>query len=260
MMSQVVDVLLIAAVQMEFDAAKAAFTAPAPDSPGVANWSDVLEPATAPYLLGTYNGPSRRSFTVALARPTRMGSSRTTQVATILSNLLQPRCIVMCGVCAGNPSDLALGDVVLSELAYAYDEGKLEAAGFVGDHRQSPVSSAWLRAAQDLSSDGLPSHGLATSQDAEFWLLERLHNGADPRKHPARTRYFPEGAWQSTVRDLEARKLIERVGPTLRLTEGGIERINESLVYNVDPPKKLPFALKVGPFASGNVVVKDGMT
>jgi hypothetical protein len=28
----------------------------------------------------------------------------------------------MCGVCAGNPADIALGDVIVAEMAYTYDE------------------------------------------------------------------------------------------------------------------------------------------
>jgi len=56
----------------------------------------------------------------------------------------------MCGVCAGNPAELALGDVVVAETAYQYDEGKLTAGGFLGDVRQVPLADTWIRAAQDL--------------------------------------------------------------------------------------------------------------
>lgn len=166
----------------------------------------------------------------------------------------------MCGVCAGNPADVALGDVVVAEMTYAYDEGKRTQEGFEGDHRQHSISESWQRAAQELTATGLPSYGVANQEDAEFWLLERLHNGDDPRKHPARLRYFPEGSWKSTVQKLEASSLVKRQGASLVLTKAGHDAVDQSLVYNLDPPAKLPFAIHVGPMASGNVVVKDGVT
>lgn len=189
-----------------------------------------------------------------------MGAARTSQLASVLAERLQPKCLVMCGVCAGNPNDLALGDVVVSELAYQYDEGKLEADGFVGDHRQSPISPDWLRAAYKLTPEGLPSFGRPASSDARFWVLERLHSGVDPRKHPARNRYFEAGEWREALEMLELQGLISLERGALRLTEKGTAEVQRSLLLDVDPPSTLPIDIKVGPIASGKVVVKDGLT
>jgi nucleoside phosphorylase len=80
-----------------------------------------------------------------------MGSNTTAAFAAALVERLKPACLAMCGVCAGNRSRVALGDVIVAETAYAYDEGRrLPDGTFEGDHRQIPMSSAWQVAAQRL--------------------------------------------------------------------------------------------------------------
>ncbi len=183
--SERVDVLLITAIQIEFEAAKDAFTADSANCDGVREWI-LREDADTSHFAGTFFSNDRQLFTIMLAKPTRMGSNRTGTLATMLAERLRPKCLVMCGVCAGNPADLALGDVVVSELTYQYDEGKIDQEGFTGDHRQSPVSFDWLRAAEALTAEAMPSYGHPTDADARFWIIERLYGGSDPRNHPAR--------------------------------------------------------------------------
>lgn len=166
----------------------------------------------------------------------------------------------MCGVCAGNPAEMALGDVIVAEIVYTYDEGKQKRNSFEGDHRQSQISDTWLRAAQDLTPTGLPSFGEPSEGEARTWLLQRLYAGDDPRHHPARQRYFPSSTWEKRTRDLQDSGLVLRDGPRLSLTDRGRSVVEENLFYDVDGPTRLPFEIRVGPIASGNVVVKDGLT
>jgi nucleoside phosphorylase len=259
-MNESVEVVLIAAIKEEFEAAKEAFSAQTDEADGVREWTSLEGFAGAQCLSGTFFLGGHSVFGIALARPTRMGANRTGPVATMLAQTLQPRCLVMCGVCAGNPGDLALGDVVVSELAYQYDEGKIEAGGFVGDHRQSPVARDWLLASQALDPKSVPSYGDPSEQEARFWILECLYTGKDPRNHTARERYFKANGWRTTIEALEAEGLVEFAGPCLSLTASGAAAVERSIVVNVDPPAKLPLAIMVGPIASGNVVVKDGLT
>ncbi|MDX1047101.1 hypothetical protein GOL40_28055 [Sinorhizobium medicae] len=253
-----IDVLVVTALKSEYDAARQVFTKTDKRTSGVGQWKKVR--GDRPYIFGRYELTDQTSFVLALARSTRMGANATGSLAATLLDRLRPACLAMSGVCAGNPDEVALGDVVIGELAYAYDEGKRDADGFLGDHRQSPISEEWLRQAQDLEVGGLASFGPPTDEDAKYWLLERLYKGADPTKHPARTRYFREGEWKTTVQQLENDGLIDRTGKEFRLLAAGQEFIEASLVYDIDPPAHLPFAIKVGPIASGNVVVKDGVT
>ncbi len=252
-----IDVLIITALQEEHDASRAAGLAAGRAGVGIAAWEDRGAGTPTPYLLGGYTAGG---LTVALARPTRMGGTATSPTASRLATELKPRCLAMCGVCAGNPGDVALGDVIVAEMTYAYDEGKRKEGGVEGDHRQYPMADAWVRAAQEFDVVGLPSYGKASAAEARSWILERLYAGDDPVKHPARPRYFPGKTWESRVRDLEKNGLVRREGLRLILTDKGHARVEETLFFATAAPKQLPFRVKVGPIASGNVVVKDGVT
>jgi nucleoside phosphorylase len=255
---QAIDVLIITALQEEHDAARDVATA-TPDF-GVAKWEKKDRSTSTPYLVGKYAADNGLSITIALARPARMGSIAIAPLAASLVERLKPQCLAMCGVCAGNPDDMALGDVIIAEMVYQYDEGKRKENAFEADHRQLPMSETWVRAAQDLVPDGLSSFGEASDQEAKRWLLERLLAGDKPKKHPAYARYFPRNTWARRVRALEKNGLVVRNGLELVLTDQGRSSIEETLFYKDDAPTKLPFHIKVGPIASGNVVVKDGLT
>ena len=259
-MNDTSDVLLITAIKEEYDAAKRVFGADDLDGDGVRNWTQFEAAANLPYERGIFYHEEQALFSISIARPSRMGGIETGQFAGRLADRLQPKCLVMCGVCAGNPKDLALGDIIISELAYQYDEGKRDAGKFVGDHRQSLVNEGWHRAADALQPEALRSFGPPSLRDARYWLLERLHAGGNPREHPARQRYFAKGEWASIIDKLIAEKIIEIEGTSLKLTAAGVAEVEQSLIRDVDPPERLPFAIKVGPIASGNVVVKDGIT
>lgn len=259
-MTDTTNVLLITAIQEEYDAAKKAFSAGDFDDDGVREWTEREAVANLRYEWGIFYYNRAPLFSISMAQAARMGGIETGLLAGRLADRLGPDCVVMCGVCAGNPKDLALGDVVVSELAYQYDEGKREVAGFLGDHRQSVISAGWQRAAETLKPEDIPSFGKPSLRDSRYWLLERLHAGDKPVEHPARSRYISKGEWRPMIDTLVAEKIIEIEGTSLRLTPAGVAEVEHSLVRDIDPPEQLPFAIKVGPMASGNVVVKDGIT
>ncbi len=259
-MNETTDVLLIAAIKEEYDAAKRVLNASDLDGDGVREWREHEATANLPYERGVFYHRGVALFSVAIARPVRMGGIETGPFAGRLADRLRPRALVMCGVCAGNPKDVALGDIVVSELAYQYDEGKRDAGGFVPDHRQSRVSDSWRRAAESLQPEACPSFGRPSLRDARYWLLERLHADDNPQTHPARPRYFGVGEWGTMIDTLVSEGIIELDGNSLKLTTAGTAEVQHSLLRDVDPPEHLPFAIKVGPIASGNVVVKDGVT
>ena len=136
----VVDVLIITALPMEFDAAKTAGAAVVPGGVGVARWEPRSRDEMVPYLLGEFVGPGNVSLSVALARSAHMGGRVVSPVTSKLVDELRPRCLAMSGVCAGNPARAALGDVVVPTLVYAFDGGKQAPTGFKGSHRQIPAA------------------------------------------------------------------------------------------------------------------------
>lgn len=244
-----VDVLIVAAIPLEHEAAKA----------GIEDWTLCDEDDPHPYLRGEYRCSDGRRLSVALARPARMSGRPTGVAATALVDRLRPGCLAMPGVCAGNPGQVALGDVVVAEMTYEYDEGKQTTDGFVGDHRQYQLDQKWIRAAQELNPpSGLPSYGPATEEEAALWLLERLLLDQDPLRHPAFDRYFPPGTWPQRPEAIEARRHIVRPGVEWVLTEEGRTFIERARYDDVHGPAKLPFAVAVAPMASGSYVAKDG--
>jgi nucleoside phosphorylase len=255
-----VDVLIVTALKEEYEAARDAGLRGYADNSGIKAWGDRDPKTPMPYIIGNYVAAGGAYMSVALARPTRMGSTATSSLASSLVERLKPRCLAMCGVCAGNPADVALGDVIVAELAYAYDEGKRTEKGFQGDHRQIPLSEIWVRSAQDLSPTDLPSYGEASENEARIWLLARMYAKEDPRAHPARARYFPRNTWKEYILSLEKDGFLVRRGTKLSLTEKGRSFVHWALYDDVHGPEKLPFNVVVGPIASGNVVVKDGRT
>lgn len=255
-----VDVLLITAIAEEFAEARAVFGADYGPPDGVTEWLPRKSHLNEDYLLGSFLVAGNERFSIALAKPNRMGSLSTSPVATNLANYLRPKCLVMCGVCAGNPGDLELGDLVVSELAYQYDEGKRENSEFFSDIRQARISREWLSAAQSLDPRDLPSFGYPSDEERKLWLMHKLYLDLDPRTLPARKRYFAQGEWSSTLVVLEKAGMLVIDGISMKLSEMGRRTVERSLVMDVDPPSKLPIDIKTGPIASGNVVVKDGVT
>jgi energy-coupling factor transporter ATP-binding protein EcfA2 len=100
---------------------------------------------------------------------------------------------------------------------------------------------------------------LPSPDDQLHWILDTLYAGDNPVTHPARESYLPGGTWEEQINQLERNKLIRRKGLTLVLTKKGHDAAEKHRFYAV-PPTVLPFRVLVGPIASGNVVVKDGIT
>jgi nucleoside phosphorylase len=243
-----VDVLIIAALKMEHDAAKVHLKEWIPP-----NYRD-----KNPYGRGVFQRTDGSRLAVALAHAPRMSGRHVGPVATALSAGLRPSCLAMSGVCAGNPSEVALGDVVVAETTYEYDEGKQTADDFLADHRQYQLDSRWIRAAQDLDPSRLDSFGPAGEDETAIWLLERLYLGQEPTKHPAFHRYFPARTWEPPTETIAYDGLIARDHPGWALTVAGREYIERVRYNDVDGPEKLPLAVVVAPMASGSYVAKDG--
>ncbi|MCA9718125.1 MAG: hypothetical protein KC468_25870, partial [Myxococcales bacterium] len=91
-------------------------------------WSSVTAPERYPYEVFAADFESLRSpgatLRVITTRPGRMGGDHTAQAAGQLLAAYNPRCIAMCGVCAGRPDWTALGDVIIGERVWRYDAGE----------------------------------------------------------------------------------------------------------------------------------------
>ncbi|WP_051808508.1 hypothetical protein [Actinoplanes subtropicus] len=234
-----VDSLIIAAVPEEFTAAREAAERLAGTT-----WARRDGATAEPYLLGRFG-----DLTVALARPPGMGSREGGQFVATLAGRVRPRSLAMCGVCAGHPDETALGDVIVAELAYQYDEGKQTSTSFRPDHRQYLLSAAWKRAAQDFDPAGLPSHRAATPDDGDTWLLSRIRQGRGYLDHPANER-FPDTPSERLDRLIAAGLVTDG-----RLTPAGVAELER----RARRPAQLPYVVRVGPMASVNQVRQDDL-
>lgn len=254
-----VDVLVVTALQEEFDAAREVASRGTAGDPGVAHW-DEHDEEPPPYHLGEYRLAGGGSLLVALARPVEKGGTAASAIAGPLAERLRPRCLAMSGVCAGNPAEVVLGDVIFASFAYRYQEGKQDTAGFRPDHRQIRAGESWIRAAQDLSLGGLSTYGTAIRDEIRRWVLERLLAGEDPRAHRGRSRYIADEDWAATLAGLESDRLITVRVDRPELTDAGRDDILRERYRDVSPPRTLPYRVITGPMASGDLVVRDGVT
>ncbi len=71
-----VDVLIITALPMEFEAARSAGLAPIAGGVGVARWEERGVGTREPHLVGEYVGPDGNSLSVVLALSPRMGAGQ----------------------------------------------------------------------------------------------------------------------------------------------------------------------------------------
>lgn len=128
MQTDSVDVLLLCAVQVEWDSLKSLLTSPVSDT--------VL---TDPALRGRieYSG---RTMTAALVE-VGMGSMPSGQATLQAVERYRPRLVVFVGI-AGGIKDVRIGDVVIADKVYYYESGKLVDGTFQGrsDTRLVPAN------------------------------------------------------------------------------------------------------------------------
>ncbi|WP_405996674.1 AAA family ATPase [Streptomyces sp. NBC_00829] len=252
-----VDVLIITALPLEFEAAHYAGLASTAGEVGISWWEEIAPDTNAPYELGNYVCPDGVSLTVALAQSDRMGGLATGPLASELAAQLKPRCLAMSGVCAGEPRKTAPGDVVVANMAYAWDEGKQTVQEFLGDHHHQPQQIKLIRAARRLDAGQLPSFADATDEGAKLWFLELLLIGQNPRKHAARERYFPPGTWKPRLAAFQRENLITLEDTGYTLTDHGRSYIRRTIEEDAEGPDRLPLGIVVGPMASGRAVIED---
>lgn len=249
-LSNSVDVLVIATLPEELDALLAVTS-------GVreawAKWND------GPYhaaVLDGHGGPLR----VVSTRLTKMTATEAADAAATLSERMQPRCLAMCGVCAGHPEDTDLGDVVIGDRLIQHDEGKHTAEGFRGDLWPASLVRAWLQAAQDQAGPAIGLHGYSEPEndDWKWWFLERLLTNGDPLRSTALRRYIPDSTREERLKSLEAQRLMTIKGERCSLTPKGRKAVERRRVLAGTHATALPFHVHVGPICSGNAVEADG--
>jgi hypothetical protein len=116
-----VDVLILTALQDELEAVLAL------GETGRAAWHERKDEKGFRLYRAAFPNARGGALTIAAAWIGKMGERAAARRAQQLVEELDPACLAMCGICAGDRKKVALGDVIVADLLYSYDHGKVEA-------------------------------------------------------------------------------------------------------------------------------------
>ncbi|MCU0650342.1 MAG: hypothetical protein MUF00_20320, partial [Gemmatimonadaceae bacterium] len=118
--SRRVDVVIVTAIPLEYEAVLKVDAGAVPGSV----WREAKQPNGVAMAYRAFEVPDGRPLEVAVAVAPDMATAAALATLIPLIEKLQPRCIAMCGVCAGRPGKVQLGDVIAAERLYHHDTGK----------------------------------------------------------------------------------------------------------------------------------------
>jgi tetratricopeptide (TPR) repeat protein len=113
-----INVLILTALQDELEAVLAL------GDGGRAEWVAQRDLGGFPYFRRSFSSDRGGSFTVAAAWIGEMGERTAAIRGQQLLHELDPSCLAMCGICAGYRKKVSLGDVIVADQLWRYDEGK----------------------------------------------------------------------------------------------------------------------------------------
>ncbi|WP_437562745.1 tetratricopeptide repeat protein [Sorangium sp. So ce542] len=256
------DVLVVTAIQEEYDEVLRVDTGADPSS----TWQAEPGPIGLDIAFRTFVTADRRPLRIAVTRALEMGGIAATNAAAPLVTIYRPRCIAMCGVCAGRRGSVNLGDVIIADRLWTYNTGSTvvekdeqgrEVSRFRADPSAYNLNARWKHRAESFRPEGLElwaKERPRSHEDQADWLLSCLCAGRDPVALPDRRSRCED--FGEIVVQLRERGWLEPTG--LRLTEAGRAHIGDRLLLHPDGlPEPEDFAILVGPIGTGTTVVRD---
>ena len=259
-----VDVLIVTALQGELEAVLRL------GQGGSEGWRELRDLGGFRYYRRTFPSVRGGPLTVAAAWIGQMGERTAALRGQQLLGELDPACLAMCGICAGDRRKVALGDVIVADQLYSYDPGKLIAATgqeaeLFHDLRSFDLQATWKMDAAFLAREidlSALSHQRPPSKDAQRrWLLHTLYaheteGGPTPMAHPDRAMACP--AWTEQLRHALKEGLVIASAGRLSLTDQGRETVlDERLLYPDGLPEDPPLRVHVGAIATVSMVRQD---
>ncbi|MDY7230181.1 tetratricopeptide repeat protein [Hyalangium rubrum] len=258
-----VDVVILTAITLEYQAALQVEAGALPGS----SWEKQSGPNGLPVAFRSFSGKGGRPLRVAVAQAGDMGAVAATNALLPLVAAYQPRCVAMCGVCAGRPGKTNLGDVVAAERLFFHDTGKR-----LPDQVQQDLRTYNLRDDWKVKLEEFGSTAPFRNEDwwkqrpipyvwQENWVLLKLAEGVEnPSALPESEVYCPQ--WEKVIDSLWRDEFVHH--GTLKLTEAGLQRIGplrikyRNRIPDLSPTGQvLPFKIHVAPMGSGNQVIED---
>lgn len=260
------DVLILCALPEELAAVTAL---PAADG----GWQAKHDASGYPYHTGDFADLDGRRIRIAAARAADMGGTDAAAVAAALNQELKPRCLAMCGICAGRRGKVFLGDIIVADRLFRYDSGKLmKLRGGRGRQEKvlEDIQTYNLTKDWKVEADAFGTHwsGAANAQQRrplslvyqERWLLDQLakhtcDGGPPPQDSPERKAQCPR--WREALERARKHGFISQEG--LQLYDKGITHLEELRLQYLDgfPPPDPPFTARVGALGTGERVIVD---
>ncbi len=261
--TQNVDILIITALRSEYEQVLAVNAG----AVGGSAWRvgrGPLDHEVAFQTFTTHDGS--KHLEVAAAWATGMGTTSAAALAERLIAEYKPRCLAMCGVCAGRRGDVGVGDVIVADRVWSYESGKStveqdeqgrRSERMQHDTETYSLRSDWKKAAEAFvvpeSLRVILEERPRPIEAQADWVLERIKNREKPPEHPDWAKMAPD--YDTLLPLLWKKGLLKK----LQLTKIGRERIEERMLrYPKGLPTALPpFKVHVGPIGTGSKVVKD---
>ncbi|WP_437971615.1 pentapeptide repeat-containing protein [Sorangium sp. So ce260] len=263
-----VDALVVTALQDELEAVLAL------GEGGRNGWREARDAAGFPYYVRELPNDRGHPLRVAAAWSGRMGESAAAARAQGLIEELDPGCLAMCGICAGKRGEVSLGDVIVADRVYSYDEGKRVGASaasggggeFFHDIETYNLERTWnmdaaLFAREFERQAALAAERPPSKASQAWWLRHALYASQvegepPPVARPDRARRCP--GWADRIGELEAAGALRIGDGGLELTDAGLSQVRrDRLIYPDGPPEARPFRVHIGPIATGKAVQED---
>lgn len=254
------DVIVITAVKDEFDAVLSVSAGQADSQP----WRPSRGGGDIVLFEKDFAAADGGLLRFGLVQAYDMGESATVHIAMkVLPR--GTRCLAMCGVCAGRRGKVALGDVIFADRVWTYDTGKIirevdesgsEHDRIDGDVKTWNLWGPWRQAAERYSPEvtAWQQNRPLPIEFQGWWVLSQLAKGVDPSGHVDRRDRCPN--WFDVIQYLRGRGLVSAAGLTLT-ANGQAAVTDDAVLYPDGHPEPPPFAIHVGPIASGNAVRED---
>lgn len=250
-----VDILILTALQDELEAVL-----------GLGEgWAERRDSQNFRYYERGFPSDRGEELRVAAAWVGEMGAEAAAIRGGKLLDELDPACLAMCGVCAGDRAKVRLGDVIVADQLWPWDEGKSKEGEFFHAARTFDLQATWkmdaAHLARELHLEALSCERPPTKDAQRRWFLHALfaHEGEGkpaPAEHPERKSGCP--SFPEIARELLEKQLVVRQGRAFRLTDAGRDAVDEDLALHPDGfPKDPPIRVHVGAIASGSALIED---
>lgn len=257
-----VDVVILTAITLEYQSLLRVDAGALPGS----KWERAQGPNGLPVASRIFEGKGGQQLRVLAAQAGDMGAVAATNALLPLVEKYRPKCVAMCGVCAGRPEKTQLGNVIVAERLFFHDTGKQLPNHIEQDLKTYNLRDDWKVAIENTNFVDRFRDELWWQERPipyawqEHWVLTLLAAEVNPSSHPERSKRCPQ--WEQVLRSLWDQRYIRK--GLVRLTARGhahaqhLRALYPDGFPDLSPNgKTLPFKVQVAPMGSGNKVVED---